>query len=60
MEKTEKPALAIMIAGKMKEKSEDKGEGSLKELAGLIKKDLEGDDMAKLAKDLKSFIKMCE
>ena len=61
--KEDKPDLAILIASKIKEKkseeSSSKSSEGYKELAGMIKKDLESDDVEKFAKDLKSFIKMC-
>ena len=53
--------LAIVIASKMKKKEEggEDKDGGCKELAGMIIDAVKEGDAEKLAKDLKSFIKMC-
>jgi hypothetical protein len=63
MEKDKKPAVALIIANKMKEKAKE-GEGEkkmegYKELAQMIIDSCEKGDAEKFAKDLKSFVKMC-
>lgn len=56
----EKGKLAIVIASKMKKKDEgDKGQDSYKELAEMLIKAVKDENAEKLAKDLKTFVKMC-
>lgn len=55
-----KSDLAIVIASKMKKKDEgDKGQDSYKELAEMLIKAVKDENAEKLAKDLKTFVKMC-
>lgn len=61
--KEKKPALAIVIANKMKDKAKEgeyeKNNESYKELAQMIMDAVKEGDAEKFAKDLKSFVKMC-